>query len=112
MHIHADATFEDVDYHMGMHVSCVHSVVYLSMTMVGEKNALRLAMKTTLSVLKPATIQAKSVLILSQLQELPPWSTCSVASVYLSMEMEAQTGSILEALFTSGKRVFIPKVSS
>ncbi|KAG5191099.1 putative 5-formyltetrahydrofolate cyclo-ligase [Tribonema minus] len=79
-------------------------------SIVSEKAALRSAIKTALGKLEKPAIAASSEAILGHLKTLPCWSKSSVVSAYLSMPREAQTMPIMDALFTAGKRVYVPKV--
>lgn len=77
------------------------------------KKALRKSIGAALSALSPPELVAQSAACLAHLRELPAFTTCRSASIYLPMDggCEVDTYPILAELLSRGARVAIPRVT-
>ena len=77
-----------------------------------SKAAMRAQVAAALAALTPSSISSQSAAVLSQLNKLPAYNTCTSASIYLPMDggQEIDTWPIVAELMSRGCRVAVPKV--
>ncbi|KAL4121509.1 hypothetical protein QTP88_014007 [Uroleucon formosanum] len=73
------------------------------------KTNLRKNLKNKLSQMTATEIAEQSKIITNKILSHPVYSRSNRVSIYLSMDSEVQTNSIVENIFHSGKICFIPK---
>ena len=82
------------------------------MAMSNIKAGIRNEMKAALKSLSAEDIEMKSNAIVRRLLSLPQFSASRVVCCYISMpSSEVKTSSIIDTCFTTGKRLFVPKVT-
>ena len=75
------------------------------------KKTLRNQMRATLLSLSAEAIEAQSSAQNRRVMELEVFRNCKGISIYVPMENELQTYTIIEAAMKAGKRVYIPKIT-
>ncbi len=76
------------------------------------KSIIRTQMKESLKLLDAAFIKDQSTVVCARVAAMPAFQRSSAVSLYIGMpQSEIDTGALIEAAFSTGKRVFIPKVT-
>ena len=76
------------------------------------KSQMRKKMKQQLAALDSGMFYGEGVRGASCIQRLPLWKQYETVLLFLSMPDEIDTGPLLEAALSDGKRVFVPRVVS
>ncbi|KAE9526848.1 hypothetical protein AGLY_013496 [Aphis glycines] len=76
------------------------------------KTNLRVNLKKKLSLMTASEISEQSKIITNKLISHPVYKSSNRVSIYLSMDSEVQTHSIVKNIFLSGKICFIPKYNT
>jgi 5-formyltetrahydrofolate cyclo-ligase len=75
-----------------------------------SKQELRTEMRRRLRALPPEVYTREGERAVSRICGMPFWERCGTVLLFLSMDIEIDTGPLLSLAFSRGKRVFLPKL--